>query len=177
MDQRAQRGFTLFELIVVIVIISLLATAAVRRLTVYQEMAEKATMDATLSIIKTALQIRLANLIIDNRQKEALELEETNPMLWLAEKPSNYLGLYRVPTERGSWYYDEGRLELVYVPRSAEYLEVETTNGDQEIRFRTRLIIDQFKTAGVRVNGVTGVAIIPVRPYRWSPIITSRLWT
>jgi len=171
-----QHGFTLFELVIVIVIVSVLATVFARRLTIYQELAEKAAMDATLNIIKTALQIRLANLIIDNRQSETDELERTNPIQWLAEKPSNYIGLYRAPTETGSWYYDERRLELVYVPRSAEHLKIEKTGDEREIRFRIRLIIDHLETAGVRVNSVTGVALIPVRPYRWTPIITSTLW-
>ena len=177
MDTRRQHGFSLFELIVVVVIISLLAVVFARRLAVYQEFAEKAAMDATLSIIKTALQIRLANLIIDNRQADAAELERTNPMEWLAEKPSNYVGLYQEPAERGSWYYDQRLLQLVYVPRSADYLRMGERDGDREIRFRTRLIFDRVQVAGMHVNSVTGVALIPVQPYRWTPTITHKLWS
>ncbi len=158
-------------------IVSLLAAAFARRLVVYQELAEKAAMDYTLSIIKTALQIRLANLITDNRQNEATELERTNPMQWLADKPANYLGPYQEPAERGSWYYDERRLQLVYVPRSADFLRIDNGYDDGEIRFRTRLIFDAVPVAGTRVDSVTGVALVPVRPYRWTPTITPRLWS
>lgn len=177
MGTRRQQGFSLFELIVVIFVVSLLAAVFARRLTAYQEFAEKAAMDATLSIIKTALQIRLANLIIDNRQADAPELERTNPMEWLAETPSNYAGLYREPTERGSWYYDQRLLQLVYVPSSADYLRMEKTDGGREIRFRTRLIFDPVQVAGMRVNSVAGVALTPVRPYQWTPTITPKLWS
>lgn len=47
------RGFTLFELVVAIMIAVALGTVFLERLRFYQEVAEKASMEATLRQIKT----------------------------------------------------------------------------------------------------------------------------
>jgi len=161
------RAFTLIELIVVIVIISVLATVAMHRLTVYQELAEKTAMESTLSIIKTGLQIRLAELIIANRQREAKQLETDNPMQWLVEKPANYGGAYHQPAEGGNWYYDEGQRELVYVVHTGEFLTTEATDGEKQLRFRVELLKGYVETARTKVETVTGVTLAPVHPYSW----------
>lgn len=161
------RGFTLIELIVVIVIISVLAAVALHRLTVYQELAEKTAMESTLRIIKTGLQIRLAELIMANRQHESAQLEAGNPMQWLSETPANYGGVYRQPAERGNWYYDERRRELVYVVNTGEFLTTEDTDGEKQLRFRTKVLRDHIETGGVKLESVSGITLVPVRPYRW----------
>lgn len=177
MKRSTQRGFTLIELIIALIILSVLATASEQRLAVYQELAEKATMDATLSIIKTGLQIRLAQLIIDNRQREAVSLEKTNPMAWLSEKPANYLGAYRRPPEGRSWYYDERRDELVYVAQAADHLRIPMTDGTKQIRFRTRLLRDKVHAGGTVIDSVSGVTLVPVFPYSWTLKFPDKLWT
>jgi prepilin-type N-terminal cleavage/methylation domain-containing protein len=161
------RGFTLIELVVVIVIISVLATVALRRLTVYQELAEKTAMESTLRIIKTGLQIRLAELIIANRQSQAKQLETSNPMRWLVEPPANYGGTYRQPAEGGKWYYDERRSELVYVVNNGEFLTTDATDDGKQLRFRVELLNGYVETARAKVRTVTGITLVPVRPYRW----------
>jgi len=71
LKRATQAGFTLLELGVAITAIAVLAVLLLNRLHIYQEMAEKAAMESTLRLIKTGLQIRLAELIITNRQGEA----------------------------------------------------------------------------------------------------------
>jgi len=161
------RAFSLIELVVVIVIISVLATVALHRLTVYQELAEKTAMESTLSIIKTGLQIRLAELIMANRQREAKQLVTGNPMQWLVEKPANYGGVYRQPAEGGNWYYDESRRELVYVVHTGEFLTTEATDEEKQLRFRVELLKGYVETGRVKVETVAGVTLVPVHPYRW----------
>lgn len=161
------RGFTLIELVVVIVIISVLATVALRRLTVYQELAEKTAMESTLSTIKTGLQIRLAELIIANRQSEAKRLENGNPMQWLAEEPANYGGVYHQAAESGNWYYDERQHELVYVVHTGEFLTVEAAGDGKQLRFRTKVLRSHIETGGAKIETVTGVTLVPVYPYHW----------
>jgi len=100
-------------------------------------------------------------------QREAAQLEAGDPMQWLAEKPANYAGAYRQPAERDNWYYDERRRELAYVVNSGDFLEIEATDGQKQIRFRIQLLADYLEFGGTRVKSVTGVTLVPVRPYRW----------
>jgi general secretion pathway protein G len=162
------RGFTLLELVVAIAVIGVLAAVLLARLAYYQEMAEKAAMEATLATIKTGLQLQLAELILTNRQAEASRLETEDPVRWLEQKPANYAGAYREPPEPGTWYYDAPRRELVYTVNTGSRLALADGAPGKELRFRARLIRDRARFGGEEVEGVSGVVLVPVRPYRWS---------
>ena len=162
------RGFTVLELVIVIIIYSVLVTVLLNRLNYYQELAEKAAMEATVRVVKTGLQIRLAELITANRQAEAARLEAEDPMQWLEKKPANYAGDYREPPERGAWYFDERERQLVYVVNTGHRLELDSGPEPKEIRFRARLLKDRIQAGGATVESVTGITLAPVRAYRWS---------
>ncbi|OGA21285.1 MAG: hypothetical protein A3I02_03680 [Betaproteobacteria bacterium RIFCSPLOWO2_02_FULL_67_26] len=162
-----QRGFTLFELVIAILIISVLATVLLDRFSYYQELAEKAAMESTVRGIKTGLQIRLAELIIGNRQAEAGVLETEDPVNWLENKPATYGGAYPEHPLPGTWYFDGRERHLVYVVNTGNRLEIDTGTASKQIRFRPRLLRDRVKTGGGAVESVTGITLAPVRPYRW----------
>ena len=162
----SRRGFTLVELVGVIIIASVLAAVALDRLLFYTERAEKAAMDATLAATKMGLQIRLAELIMTNRQMVAPQLERENPMRWLAEPPSGYLGEYSAPPKPGNWYFAADARQLVYVPSGTRYLQL-NHEDKKELRFQVRLYYDEIDMAGGKVRSLAGVSLLPVRPYRW----------
>jgi len=162
-----ERGFSAFELAVSIIIISVLAAVLLNRLSYYQEMVEKAAMESTLRTIKTGLQIRLAELIVTNRQAEAVRLETEDPFQWLDEKPPNYAGPYRSPPVTGTWYFDANERQLVYVVNSGNRLELDSDKGAKQVRFRARLLKDRLQISGTVVEGVSGVSLVPVNPYQW----------
>lgn len=166
--ETGERGFTLFELIVAIIIISLLAGAALERLFFYQELAEKAAMESTLRVVKTGLQVRLAELILARREAEAPQLETENPTRWLAEKPVNYAGEYREPPEQGNWYFDARRRELVYAANRGNSLKTRVISGAKQLRFRVKLLTDRIDAPGGPVEAVSGITLVPVYPYLWS---------
>ena len=165
--ERHVAGFSMFELLACIIIISVLAAVLLNRLEYYKEMLEKAAMESTLRTIKTGLQIRLAELIVTNRQGQASELETEDPVRWLDNKPPNYAGSYRIPPEAATWYFDAGERQLVYVVNSGSRLDLDAGPGPKQVRFRVRLLKDRLQIFGIGVESVTGVALSPVKPYRW----------
>ena len=165
---RRASGFTLFELLIAIIVMAVLTTALLARLAYYQEMAEKAAMESTLSGIKTGLQVRLAEMIISNREAEAKALEIQDPVLWLEDgKPANYGGEYGEAPVRGTWYFDARKRELVYVVNSGRRLEIDGPGAENELRVRVRLVTGPVQLPGGAVQRTSGVSLAPVRPYRW----------
>ena len=165
--KRNATGFSILELVVCIIVISVLAAVLLNRLGYYKEMLEKAAMESTLRNIKTGLQVQLAELIVTNRQAQAGRLEYEDPVKWLDEKPSNYGGIYRTPPTTGTWYFDSGAHELVYVVDTGSRLELDGGASPKQVRFRALLIKDRLRFFGNDVEGVAGVALLPVKPYRW----------
>jgi general secretion pathway protein G len=166
-SKRREHGFTLFELAVAVVIISVLSWVLLARLAYYREQAEKAAMESAVRVIKTGLQIRLAELIIGNRQREARTLELEDPMQWLEPRLANYAGAYREPPTLGKWYFDASARQLVYVVNTGNRLDLATAAGTKQIRFRAQLLWDRRNVGGAVVESVTGVTLTAATPYRW----------
>ena len=67
--KRAQ-GFTLLELVVVIIIISTLAAVLMDRVLFYQEAAERAAMEQMAGILRSALQFQVADRLLKGKTRE-----------------------------------------------------------------------------------------------------------
>lgn len=165
--ERRQHGFSLLELAVVAVILSVLLGLLLERLTFYQEAAERARFEATLQGYKTALQIRIAELMLERREGEARMLEVENPTRWLSEKPTDYGGRYPEQPEPGIWYFDEASSELVYVANSARRLAVESPNSLKQLRFRVKIIYQPVVVSGKTIQSIGGVSLLPSTPFQW----------
>ena len=172
MQSRA-RGFSLLELAVVACVLSVLLAVFLNRLTFYQEAAERAQFESTLQAYKTALQIRLAELILDRREAEARTLETGNPAGLMAEQPANYGGDYPAAPQPGTWYFDHHTHELVYIVNTGERLLLAGANGPQaahgpkQLRFKVRVIYQPISAPGGKVSGIAGITLMPGRVYRW----------
>ena len=162
MRGRQLRGFTLIELVVVLVIVSILGVAAVERLFYYQERAEKVAMLANLEAFKTGLRIRVAELLASNRGDRLATLEGMNPVDWMEEPPPGWLGRYQAPSPPGSWSYATDTRELVYAPMNSRYLV--TGGPGKDLRFRVVLKYGPNGTGGQALEAAT---IAPTTPYRW----------
>ena len=164
---RRERGFSLLELAVVAVVLSVVMAVLLNRLAFYQEAAERAHFETTLRMYKTALQIRLAELIVERREGEARTLEVENPTLWLSEKPTNYAGEYPRQPEPGHWYFDRETRELVYVANSASGLVLTGGNGLKQLRFRVKILYQTINAGSQQIRGIGGVSITPSAAYQW----------
>ena len=164
---RASPGLTLIELIVVVCIIALCAVLALNRLRFYQEAAEKAAMEYTVAVVKSALQLRVAAMLLRGEEKNIGSLALANPVEWLTELPAGYRGEFRAQQPNvppGSWYFDATRKELVYVPDLDGHLE-RLADGSKRLRFRVRL--DEPAQSGPERKRTTGMRVEPVTPYTW----------
>jgi prepilin-type N-terminal cleavage/methylation domain-containing protein len=156
------RGFTLIELVVVMVVVGVLSAAAVDRLFYYQERAEKVAMLANLEAFKTGLRIQVAQLLATNRGERLSALEGVNPITWMEEPPPGWLGKYQRPLQPGSWSYATETGELVYAPQNSRYLI--TSGGTKELRFKVSL---KYGPNGAGGQGLTAASIVPTQAYRW----------
>jgi len=114
---RGNRGFTLLELVVVVVIVGVLLKVAIDRLLPYLDEAERVAVLTVESQLKSTLVMEAAQRIVRGQSASIAELERTNPMALLLEAPENYVGVRRSDAgnlpERG-WYFDPDTKRLVY---------------------------------------------------------------
>ncbi|MDH3578019.1 MAG: prepilin-type N-terminal cleavage/methylation domain-containing protein [Gammaproteobacteria bacterium] len=112
------RGFSMLELVVVIVIIGILLAVALNRLLPYIDEAERVGVLTLESQIKSTLVTDAAKRIAGGRAASISELDGSNPMRLMLEAPKNYVGEKRedqrnaVP--RRNWYFDLKTRRLVY---------------------------------------------------------------
>ena len=174
MKTRRNQGFTLIELVVVIIIISTLGAVLLDRMWFYQEAAEKAAMEQLAGTLRSALHFQIADRLLNGKTADMAELAQDNPMDWLAEPPANYVGDRFAPpvgeVPKGSWYFDLKDRQLVYLVSRGEHF-APNPQGRKEVRYAVRLIFTQSKakadpkSADIKV--VNGVILALVQPYTW----------
>jgi general secretion pathway protein G len=165
---RSGAGFTLIELIIVVCIVALCALLLLDRLRFYQEAAEKAVMEYNVGVVKSALQLRVAALLVRGEERKIEALARVNPIDWLVDPPPGYRGEFRAPlpvVPRGSWYFDATRNELVYVPNLDGHLE-RLADGSKRLRFRVRLDFEPTESDSGSKR-IAGMGVEPVTPYTW----------
>ncbi len=175
-ERRARTGgFTLFELIVVIVLVAILSGMLLRRFINYQEMAERVAMEQTAGAVRSALTIQLAGLIARGKLEDAPRLESINPMNFLSEPQKNYVGEFfsvkpgDIPA--GSWYYDLKSRQLVYtVQHDAHFTS--SKKGEKAVRYKVSLVYNDnlFVPAGNAASQkeIGGVTLKVIYPYTWN---------
>ena len=167
----SQRGFTLIELVVVITIVVILATALLNRVWFYQEQAEKAAMVEVAGAIQTALVMQYGRMLTHGMESETTALAVDNPIRWLAKQPRNYSGEFYDPTPRsvapGNWVFDLRSRELIYVLDRTEHF-VSGKDGKKWIRYRVNLMYDSALGASGKISKeLAGTLFEPTEPYRW----------
>lgn len=167
-------GFSMLELLVVIVIIAVLFTVAVSRLLALQVDAERVTMETIAGNLRSALGIKVAESIVKQNVRGLASLEGTNPMDRLAEVPVNYLGALDNPDigalEDGNWYFDTRSRSLVYLVRNKSFFEGGLSDPPRA-RFAIRLVYADRNSNGrydADVDAVEGLRLAVLEPYRWT---------
>ena len=167
---RGARGFSLIELVAVIVVIAVLAAVFLDRVLWYQERAEKAAMESVVGVLRGALHLQAVRRLVAGQGPELSELVDENPMTWLATRPGNYAGM-RTPDAAatvpvGHWYFDVADRSLVYRLRQHRYFDA--PEGERaEVKFRT--VVDYGAADSGTVAVLRSLDIRAVRTYRWFP--------
>ncbi len=162
-SMRTPRGFTLFELIVVVAVVAILVAVGANRLTGYQEAAEAATAESNLAMLRSALQIRSAEFIAANRWEELARLAGRNPFDLLESPPASYGGVLVAGAAEGRWYYDGGEGAVVYKVLRGERFSA--ADGSREMRFA--LVGRNTAGRAVQGGGVAYITLAARGEYRW----------
>lgn len=166
------RGFSLFELVVVISVVAVLMGIFLGRVLYYQEQAEKTAMTEVAGTLQSALIMQYGRILTRGQASDVEWLAKDNPMNWLQQKPLNYAGEFNDPTpltvEPGNWVFDLGSRDLIYVPRLANNFKP-GKDGKQWIRYHVVVQYEPSRLPSL-LNApaeLTGILFEPVEPYSW----------
>src|SRR5258706_4469089 len=160
------RGFSLLELVVSLTLVAVLVGVFLDRAIYYREQAEKSAMEQVALDLRSSVNLRVAELVVDNRFADLRLLLAQNPMDLLAQKPLNYRGALDarglqeiVP---GSWYFDLTSQEVVYFVDSGQYFESKD-QGPKRVAWRVVLV----PKSGGKDELPQWARFELVKPYRW----------
>ena len=172
--RQRNKGFSLLELVIVIVIISVLFVVAISRLLALMVDAERVTMETVAGTLRSAIGMKVADSIVKSKVAQLSAFEGSNPMALLAETPHNYLGEFDgadpAQLEDGNWYYDKRNKVLVYLVRHKGFFSGGQANPPRA-RFAMRVVYSDTNGNGVFDTGVDeiqGLRLVAVEPYSWT---------
>ncbi len=166
-------GFSRLELLVTVTIFGIIAAVLLDRLLYYQELAEKAHMEYTITRLKSALRLQMANMLVTGRAQDISSLAYQDPITWLVDgKPANYLGSLNNPNPEnlgaGSWYFDVSSRTLVYLVQRGRYFQSDN-GGAKRVRWQMTFLRNQSLAEGdsAKNHPTDSVSIKLLEPYRW----------
>lgn len=157
--QSRQGGFTLIELVVIIVVLGILAAVAIPKLFSVTEEAEHAAVDNMVSTLESTLGMYMA--------KQALggdPIAVHNPFDDLANIPQNYNGVQdpvtTANTPDGTWSWRPTGNWIMYNPKST-ITGGWSNGGERFIIYRVETVVEGGETVGIRLNTT------PAYTYSW----------
>ncbi len=119
-------GFTLFELVVLILVVAIVFAYGLNRFREFPGEAERANFLAVSTQLKAGVTLQMMNGIASGKWNELSALEGSNPMDLMLELPRNYLGAFDLIDEaalpRRTWYFDSFKGNLIYLADDSENL-------------------------------------------------------
>lgn len=160
----ARRGFSLLELVIVIVIISVLLVVALERLLALRYEAERTMVASVIGAMRSGLYVEFAGAAAGGQLKRVDAAAGSNPMLRLAERPDTYAGEFFGADPAlfapGTWYFDTRDRAIVYIVRFPEQLSTPLA-GTPRLRLAVQPDYDPGR------DQVRGLKLEPLEPYHW----------
>ena len=168
---RKQTGFTMLELVIVIIIISVLLAIGIEKLIKLQVQAERAGMENIIGTLQSALALTISEHIAQDKLQDLEKYIGTNPMGLLANPPLNYTGSFSEKPnfqETASWWFNTSNRTLYYQVSNEEYF---STAGREKgvTKFKILAVYDDNNRNGRfdRRDTLKGLRLAPVAAYQW----------
>jgi prepilin-type N-terminal cleavage/methylation domain-containing protein len=170
-SKTTQAGFSMLELVIVIIIISVLLAVGIDKLMKLQVQAERASMENTIGTLQSAIALTISEHIAKDNIPQLKQYIGTNPMALLANQPLNYTGSFsQRPNfqESASWWFNTSNRTLYYQVSNQQYF---LTDGQEKgvTKFKILAVYDDNNRNGRfdRRDIITGLRLAPVADYRW----------
>lgn len=150
MKRHSNHGFTLIELVVIIVVLGILAAIAIPKLFSVTKEAEIAAVSNMVASLESALATYTAKQFVDGQP-----IAVHNPFDDLSNIPSNYKGVNdpvtTVNTPNGTWSWRPTGNWIMYNPKSSVsggWLN----GGERFIIYQVQPVLDGVDTVGLRLT-------------------------
>ncbi len=165
MKYAAQAGFSMLELVLVVILVVVLYVVAMDRILPLRGDAEAAAVATVAGTMRSALGMEVADRIVRDGPAAVAALEGANPMRYLAERPENYLGevsgVDPANLPPGNWYFDLDSREVIYLVRYREYFRSDLP-GPPRLAFRTELVYNER-------SELAGIRLARIYDFVWTP--------
>lgn len=168
-----QGGFTLLELVVVVIVVSVLFLAALNKVWSLQTTVERTTMDYNIGALRSALALQFVAMIVRKDEEGIRQLAGSNPMTLLNQRPGNYLGEFTgvdpASLESGHWYFDRQQKVLTYLVKNRQFFQ-SVLSGPPRVRWSVRLDVatpDSSISSGLALDQLEGLSLVPMEGYVW----------
>lgn len=149
MKLRSHGGFTLIELVVIIVVLGILAAIAIPKLFSVTQEAEKASVDNMVSTLESSLAAYTAKQFVAGGS-----IAVHNPFDDLSNTPTNYKGendpVTIVNTPNGYWSWRSSGNWIMYNPKSS-ITGGWLNGGERFIIYQVQPVLDGTDTVGLKL--------------------------
>ncbi|MDX1455142.1 MAG: hypothetical protein R3217_06790 [Gammaproteobacteria bacterium] len=157
--RRLQAGFSLLELIVVVVLVILLFSVAAMRLLPLRGEAEKVHVLRVHGSVQAALALQLSERVLRGKLDGIDELARENPLAWLSHAPPQAPGSGCAALAAGHWGWCEANRTLRYQLRYPQYFE-NLSESASVLRFRVAVDRDNGQLKRVAFEALDGLPVL-----------------